>query len=1254
MNKSRQRLFYSLGVLTCALPLALSTSSISKGNAEGLFDYSNGTHVAFLGGGDLLAKSGTEIDQREVNYLNANNSLSLAYSEAFLDDDVRTSVVDDKLYIFAHEKSYKDQNNRQWTWTPVSLETNPKTMFVNYDNLYVAQYDDTSINNLKINYQLELSVAPEVLNSYRNKAYQDALSLDNIYQKYLDDEAYYERRPDSEDEYQTQLAEYEQYLEDYQAYLNKEENYEAYLISKAKYEEDLAKYNEYLSAKQQYEADVIACKQNQEDWAYYLANHEQNLKEYNEFGIKYENSRYQLSAMQIAYEQDTARSSSLSQYMLSSTVESVLARKDELTVLGVPSDLVDAADSATVKLRTCFREYDELDSDEARYSYYYINYNYIKSNANILLRSLERLGRYPSVRNVAEDRGKLPQFNTLIFQLIYFCNAISDTVVYNYEAFNPVTGKGDMSKAGAAILDENFVMDGATYKSWLKGYEFIDTAKTATPTTGILPTQQVVLIPEPPTLPVPVEPTAVSKPVAPSVVTEPTEPDEVLEPIPYDPDAVPPDFPSILENQINHDLLNAYLQDKVSERDVFTDPIDITLDGSREIIVNEHLSNVAIFHDYQDNPTQFVFFTSGVEYNGEVPTHPADEQFTEYHFTYWTNELGDDPVQVDLRTISESVNLYPVFDHGERQRYDITWIYPDGNEVTNVAYGTIPSAPRLPLKEETDDHYYVFSNWSPVLSEVTGEATYEAIFEEKDIFDITYNIDGNEVVQREKEDYMPNAPQNLQLSSGTYYVVTGWEEPLSSIEENTTYHATFDKYYTITWKILDQEPYTERYLAGSPVSYKGNIPDPILEELYYKEFQFDQALGYANDNRTITATYVNHAYQSVVLKVDGNTVPLERSYIEGEEIDKPTSYNSAYYHYDITGWNKNGNTYYAVYTKTRLIGDDIYFGYVGETMKIDPSLKHLNSVDLGYLFTKMKENEVAICPIKIVFDDGEIVLTATQVKYLALKGAVTIGIEFNDLGNRSYSLKVYVHNGSGEDIIIDDFFPEVTLNKNVDYLHSQVYLHDEEVNASLTYGCVKLRAQINETYEIIPTYSVLIRASNSVAIDLNQEQGRVGDKIHLSYIVQKGYKLVLLSARTRGGKSVTIDSNNDIVLPADDVVVNFVCEKVQYTLKLYVDDALYASYLVNYGDTVNLPTYIKKVGDETFEYLFTGWGINAETISLTEDTELHAEFIKVEREQKSEKKTSNIVKIAGYVAVGTLVAGLGVGLFFIFKKISKH
>lgn len=1264
MNKSRFRFVYSLSVLTCALPLVLSHSVISEGKAEGIFDYSDGTNIASIKAGDLLSKGVSTIDQSEIDYLNQYSISKLSYSEAFKNDQVRTARVDDKEYVFAHEQTYTDSKGHQWTWVPKYVEADTNIPFGLYDDVYVASFPTSlGLSSVDVHYELELEIPETVFNSFLNESYNKAVELNGIYEQYEDDLAYYNRRPKSELDYLHQLSLYNQYLEDYQSYLNKLENYEVYQSELAQYEADLAKYNEYLAAKAQYDLDLIAYKEDQEYIPYYEANIEQNTKEYNEFEVQWQNSRYQLSAMNVAYEYDTKRSSSMAQYILSNTVATVLARKDELSVLGVPSELIDNADSSTIKLRTALREYRDLTTDEARYSYYYINYNHIKSNANILLRSLERLGRYPSVRNVARDRGKLEQYNTLIFQLIYFCNAINDGIVYNYEAYNPITGKGDESKPGAARLDENYQIDGYTYGGWLAGYTFIDTTKTATPKTGVLPTKRVTPLEPPKYLPMPVEPALVQKPVAPSVVNEPIEPQEVLEPIPYEAGVVPPTYPTELEPTIFANLLDAYRDGKVVEKEELTEPVQFSVDGSKNVSLNQ--DKVVVFHDYLDVPRHFVFIdTVGVTYEFESPTKPKDEYFDEYFFDYWTNDLFS-LENIDLRYIDESTNLYPVFETGERIRYDITWIYPDSEMQTNVSSGSVPSAPKTPTKEATDDYFYEFDHWEPSLTEAVSNASYEAVFRQKHFYTVTYNIDGNLVERREKEGYLPNAPKTFELEDGTYYLINdfkkeGSSEPgLSPIEGDVTYElyeGSYTKYFTITWDILGQIT-KERYEEGETITFKGNRGEPIREEQYYSVFTFDhpEPFGEAHSNETIKATYVKTPYPEVILKIDGNTINKTGQYLPGEEVEKPSTYASNLYYYEISGWTMSCSTYIAEFERYRFVEDEtIFYNYIGDTLKIDPSLKNLNEIDLNYLFLKMKEGEIPLHPLKIVFSNGEVNLTINQVRYLSMRGAATIGLEFNDLGGRSYSTRLVVKDSLGNDVLIPDFRPEVVVNKQIDYLHSQVYLDDEEVRATLTTNNVRFNAQINVEYRIVPEYHVIVSASSAVQVEVSQTTGRVGDKVHLNYTVQNGYKLNILSARTRGGEEVQIDSNNDMIIPADDVILNFVCTKMRYHINLYVDDTLYASYSANYGDTIYLPQYIKKVGDETFEYIFTGWGNNAESIVVSSNLDLHAQFNKVERKQSSDKQTSNAVKIAGYVAVGTISTGLVVGLFFIFKKIIKH
>ena len=1256
MNKSRRSVVYSLLILTTGALCLGVTSGATIVQAEGLFDYSNGTNVASIKAGDLLSKIDSSIDSSEVDYLNHQDQYSLEYSESFLDNNVRTSRVGDYLYVFTYESSYKDANGRTWTWVPVSVTADSTHSLECFNDLYLTEINDPlrQIEDVTINYQLTLDVEPNVWNSIINVAYDAAVDFaaqDDTYQEEL---AYYDRRPKSEEQYQEQLAQYNDYLEDYQAYLNDQENYELYLSKYAKYLEDYAKYEQYLKDKAQYQKDLIDYAQNQEDWEYYIANHEQNLKEYNEFGIKYENSRYQIEAMNIAYTYDDERSASLASYVLGDTVTEVLSKKDELTTLGVPSSLIDACNTATVRLRTCFREYRNLTTDEERYSYYYVNYNYIRSYSMVLLRNLERFFRYKTVYDVLKDRDKIRQYKTLLFQLIYFANAVNDQTVYNHEAWDPVYNKGDMSKPGAAILDENFYIEGATYLTWLKGYDFIDTTKTATPSSGIWPTKQVDLLPEPPKMSEPVEPTVVNKPIAPNPVPQPTIPSEVLEPIPYDPSAVEPEVPEALKNQININLLTAYRSNKIHERDQISESKEITLLGNHNIDVAEHEVNVAIFHDQYNTPIDYVFFDVGVQYTGDAPNKDADEHFEKYFFDYWSDEQGDGARHLDLTMLNSSAKLYPIFypDDDTRQKYTITWNYLDGSVTTEVFADNIPTPPKNPIKPETEDHYYIFNGWSPMLSPALSDTSYTPIFLEKDIYTTTFNIDGNLYEVRTKENFKPTAPTTYNLEDGTSYVITGWDRTIEEAHSNEIYVATVVKYYTITWNVLG-EITTEKYLAGTPISYKPAEPDVRWETNAYYAFEWDKSFGIADGNKTFVGKYVSHFYPTINLKIEADLIDLTGQYLSESDVEFPTTYHNEHYHYDITGWTKQSHLYIASFNRTRYFAEGINFGVTDDVMNVDAETKHLNSIDVGYYLNSIRIGENNVYNTKIKFESGILYLSTNQINYLVLRRAKTISLNIENLGGNSYRVLLSVFDENGDEVQISGFTPEVEIKENVDTTHSYVYLNNQEVNCLIRDNRMVVNTQINASYDIIPTYAVNLVSSSSVDLQASQLEGNVGDEIHLSITPKTGYKINSILVKTRNGKLINLDANNNFIMPASDVTVSVVCVRLQYTLELYVDDALYASYYVNYGDTIVLPTYIKKVGTEEYEYLFTGWGIKTESISVTEDTKLYAEFVTVDREVEIEKKTSNAVKIAGYVAIGVIVAGIASGVLVLLLKVRK-
>ncbi len=132
----------------------------------------------------------------------------------------------------------------------------------------------------------------------------------------------------------------------------------------------------------------------------------------------------------------------------------------------------------------------------------------------------------------------------------------------------------------------------------------------------------------------------------------------------------------------------------------------------------------------QDDGT--VINTTTVAY-GDVPTHTdptkaADAQFT-YTFAGWTPAVADVTADATYTaTYSSTVN-----------KYTITWKNANGEVLKtdeNVEYGTLPSYNgTIPTKTDDDTYTYVFSNWSPEISDVTGDVTYTPQFTQYRIID---------------------------------------------------------------------------------------------------------------------------------------------------------------------------------------------------------------------------------------------------------------------------------------------------------------------------------------------------------------------------------------------------------------------------------------------------------------------------------------------------------------------------------------
>ena len=136
----------------------------------------------------------------------------------------------------------------------------------------------------------------------------------------------------------------------------------------------------------------------------------------------------------------------------------------------------------------------------------------------------------------------------------------------------------------------------------------------------------------------------------------------------------------------------------------------------------------------------------------------------------------------------------------EKRSYWITWLNDDGSLIdeTIVEYGDLPTHEDA-SKAPTAQYTYTFAGWTPAVSNVTGEATYTAQFDET-VNEYTVSFvdwDGTPIVA---EDYpygtavadivLPADP--VREATAEYaYTFAGWEPALAEVLEDATYTATY-------------------------------------------------------------------------------------------------------------------------------------------------------------------------------------------------------------------------------------------------------------------------------------------------------------------------------------------------------------------------------------------------------------------------------------------------------------------------------
>ena len=182
---------------------------------------------------------------------------------------------------------------------------------------------------------------------------------------------------------------------------------------------------------------------------------------------------------------------------------------------------------------------------------------------------------------------------------------------------------------------------------------------------------------------------------------------------------------------------------------------------------------------------------------GETPsTSLIPSKYSEEHYYYsfagWSPEIvpatGDASYTATYRAIP--------------QQYTVTFKNYNGRILltTNAPYGEIPVyAGETPAKPKDKQYTYTFSGWSPELTEVTGPATYTAVFEGTlNQYTVLFLDEDGTELDRQAVDYgaMPvYAGETPQKEEDEQYRYTfkDWSPKLAKVTKDATYRATYTR-----------------------------------------------------------------------------------------------------------------------------------------------------------------------------------------------------------------------------------------------------------------------------------------------------------------------------------------------------------------------------------------------------------------------------------------------------------------------------
>ena len=251
-------------------------------------------------------------------------------------------------------------------------------------------------------------------------------------------------------------------------------------------------------------------------------------------------------------------------------------------------------------------------------------------------------------------------------------------------------------------------------------------------------------------------------------------------------------------------------------------------------------------------------------YDG-TPVKPATEKYS-YTFDAWDREFVE---------VTEATAYTALFD-STLNKYYVKFVVDGKADSAQYAYGTKADDLKKPetKKAATAKYTYTFKAWDKTLADVTGAATYTALFDStlnKYLvkFVVEGKVDSAQYAYGTKADSLKK-PETKKAATDKYtYTFKAWDKTLADVTEAATYTALFDstvnKYlvkFVSEGKTLDSAYYEYGTKAD-----KIKVPEATKTDTKDSLFSFDgwdEEIADVTKNATYTAKFKAKKTEAIV------------------------------------------------------------------------------------------------------------------------------------------------------------------------------------------------------------------------------------------------------------------------------------------------------------------------------------------------------------------------------------------------------